>query len=82
MAICLHAAAETGQGLAEVGTHAVVLSVASEDELLVLSQKLTSRQVEHHMVREDWAPYFGACMAIGIPPGPRQKVLGGIALWR
>ena len=80
LAMAVHAAGETGPAV--VGTHAVVLSVASEDELQVLSQKLTLRSVEHHRVNEPDAPWNNALMALGLPPGPRCKVLGGIPLWR
>lgn len=80
MAMVVHAAGETGP--AEVGTHAVVLSVSNEDELRSLSEKLTRKGVEHHSVFEPDEPYFGALMALALPPGPRQKVLGGISLWR
>jgi hypothetical protein len=79
MAMVTHAAGETGPAV--VGTHAVVLSVDSEENLQVLSQKLAIKGIEHHLVFEPDAPFNGALMAIGLPPGPKQKALGHVPLW-
>ena len=79
MAMCCHAAGETGR--AEVGTHAVVLSVPNEAELLRVAERLQRRDVDFHLVKEPDAPFNGAAMAIGLPPGPRQRVLSGLPLY-
>lgn len=80
MAMVLHAAGETGP--AEVGTHAVVLSAESEYSLQSISEKLAKKSIDHHLVFEPDAPFNGALMAIGLPPGPKQKALGSLPLWR
>jgi peptidyl-tRNA hydrolase len=71
-----------GEGwLAPVGTHAVVLSVPNEAELLRVAERLQRRDVDFHLVREPWPPFNGAAMAIGLPPGPRQRALAGLDLF-
>ena len=74
-----HAAGETGPAV--VGTHAVVLSVPHEQALMSLSSALEARGVVHHIVYEPWAPWNGVAMAIGIPPGPKCKVLSNLKLY-
>lgn len=78
-AMITHAAGETGP--AEVGTHAVVLSVPNEEALVNVAAALEGRGVYHHVVTEPWEPYNGAAMAIGLPPGPRCKVLSRLSLY-
>jgi hypothetical protein len=79
MAMAVHAAGETGP--AEVGTHAVVLSVPNEQALKNLASALEARGHVHHCVHEPWAPWDGAMMAIGLPPGPKCKVLSNLKLF-
>ena len=77
--MAVHAAGESW--LAPVGTHAVVLSVSNEAELLHVAERLERRDVEFHLVREPDAPFLNAAMAIGLLPGPRQRALAGLSLY-
>lgn len=47
---------------------AVVLSTASECELVSLSRRLTVHGIEHVLVTEIDSPYCGAATAIGVRP--------------
>jgi peptidyl-tRNA hydrolase len=64
---------EEPQGLPE-GTHAVVLCVPGEEDLLRLAAKLEERGIAHVQIREPDAPYFGELLALGVVPLPRREV--------
>ncbi len=70
----VHAAGASSPGNIPSDTHAVVLAVADENELLELEQALFVAGISVHPVREPDAPYNGALMAIGIPPQPRTHI--------
>lgn len=76
LAQCVHAAGESAANL-EVppNTHAVVLSVENEAELLRLESKLLANGISIFAIREPDEPWSGALMAIGLPPQPRTKSL-------
>lgn len=71
----LHAAGESAK-LAELppGTHAVVLAVESQADLLELEAVLIAAGVQHVAVREPWAPWDNDLMAIGFPPQARENL--------
>ncbi len=70
----VHAAGESSPGALPPDTHAVVLQVADEAELLLVHQRLVDAGIAHVLVREPDAPYLGAAMAIGVPPQPRDNL--------
>lgn len=72
LAQTVHAAGESGPAIS--GTYAVVLSVPDESALLALSNRLTEANVFHHLIREPDAPYNGAAMTLGVPPGSRDNL--------
>lgn len=80
VAQAVHAAGETGP--APDGTNAVVLSVPGEPELRHVAALLTAKGILHKLIVEPDAPYLGAATAIGIPPGPRQRMLSALPLLR
>jgi len=70
----VHAAGESCEGLhLPSDTHAVVLGVPDERELLVLEKRLIEAQIPHRAIREPDPPWNGQLMAIGLVPGPREK---------
>lgn len=71
----VHAAGESSPGNLSEGTHAVVLGVHSEEELLVLEQKLLEFRVEYKAIREPDAGWNNQLMSIGISPTVKTPVL-------
>lgn len=69
----VHAAGESSPGNITPDTHAVVLAVRDELELLALERRLIEAGVVHIAIREADEPYYGALMAIGLPPGPQKQ---------
>lgn len=67
----VHAAGETSPGNLPANTHAVVLAVSGEQDLVDLAQRLEHAGVQHRLIREPDAPFNGAATALGIVPGPR-----------
>lgn len=63
-------------------THAVVLGVDGESELLALAERLTRFAIPYKIIREPDPPFLGAAMAIGVYPQRRssqtKKALGGL----
>jgi len=55
-------------------THAVVLAVEGEDELVALSARLERAGVPHKLIREPDAPFNGAATALGIVPCLRRPL--------
>lgn len=55
-------------------THAVVLTVEGEEELLRVSTMLNDESIPHRLIREPDAPFNGAATALGILPLPRERV--------
>jgi hypothetical protein len=69
----VHAAGESSPGNIPNDTHAVVLAVKDEQELLCLEARLLANGIPHIAIREVDEPYSGALMAIGLPPGPQKQ---------
>lgn len=63
-----HAAGESVKETVPPCTHAVVLSVESEDQLRKLSNTLEKQGVKHILIEEVDEPYTGQATAIGIEP--------------
>lgn len=77
----MHAAGESSPGNLPPDTHAIVLAVENEDQLLKLEDRLKRHDIPHKAIREP--DYDGALMAIGIVPMPRdivRKHVGSIGL--
>ncbi len=70
----VHAAGETGGRDLPENTHAVVLAVEDERELVKLADRLSVAGVPHRLIREPDAPFNGAATALGIVPGPRRPL--------
>ncbi len=74
MAQLLHAAGESSPGNLESGTFAVCLHARTEEQLLITHQKLTEAGIPSVLIREPDAPFCNQATAIGISPGPRERV--------
>ncbi len=61
----VHAAGESSPGNIPPDTHAVVLSVPDESELLLYAQLLARHEIQHVLIREPDPPYSGQAMALG-----------------
>ena len=72
----VHAAGESSFGNLPKNTHAVVLAVPGEENLLELEKQLLEAKIPHNAIREVDSPYNGQLMAIGICPTTRDKVKG------
>ena len=70
----VHAAAESSKGTT-TGTHAVVLEVPTESELLKLEARLRDARVPHSAFREQDPPYHGSLMSIGIEPVEDRRMV-------
>lgn len=76
LAQTVHAAGESspgGQALPP-DTHAVVLQVSGEPELLAVAEVLSKAGVKHVVIREPDSPFLGQAMTIGVEPQPRENV--------
>ena len=71
----VHAAGESSPGNLPEGTHAIVLGVQSEEELLRLEQRLIEFGVEHRAIREPDAGWNNQLMSIGLTPTVRTPAL-------
>lgn len=69
----VHAAGESALFKIPEGTHAVVLSVPNEDELLSLEQLLLDNSIPHRAIRESDSPWNGQIMAIGLIPSRKTE---------
>ena len=82
----VHAAGESPISTVPTGTHAVILSVPTEQKLLELEMKLINEGIEHTSIREPDVPYSGAITAIGLRPSIKtpkiKKVLSSLPLLR
>jgi hypothetical protein len=82
----VHAAGESSPGNLPEGTHAVVLGVQSEEELLKLEQKLIEFGVDHCAIREPDAGWNNQLMSIGLSPTVKtpamKKILSQLPLLR
>lgn len=80
-----HAAGWTG-GPEAVGARAVVVEARDETELATLAELLNQRSIAHEVIHEPDAPWFGAAMAIGVYPQPRdhntRRTLGRLTLYQ
>lgn len=81
----IHAAGESSPGNLPEGTIAIALSAKDEPHLLQIEAALKAEGIAHRAIREPDPPYFGALMAIGLPPqekpqGPAKKILGRLPL--
>ncbi len=70
----IHAAGESSPGNLSEGTYAIALAVPDEQGLKALIRELHDHRVEHVIIREPDAPYYGQLMAIGIVPRPRSTL--------
>lgn len=70
-----HAAGESSPGNLPPDTHAVILGVDSEAQLLEVAARLSEAGCEFVLIREPNAPWLGAAMAVGVRPQPRTKKL-------
>lgn len=64
----MHAVGESSKEPVPKGTHAVVVAVASEDNLRALAAKLKSKAIPFEMIEEVDDPYSGQATAIGVHP--------------
>lgn len=71
----VHAAGESSPGNLPEGTHAIVLGVQSEEELLILEQRLIEFEVEHRSIREPDAGWNNQLMSIGLTPTVKTPAL-------
>ena len=70
----VHAASETSPGCLPHGTHAVVLGVASEEELKSVSQLLRAAEIPHKPIVENDPPLANQWCAIGVSPMEKNKI--------
>lgn len=70
----VHAAGETSPGNLPDDTHAVVLAVDHEQDLVDLATRLERAGIAHKLIREPDAPFNGAATALGVAPGPRRPL--------
>lgn len=80
-----HASGESARLAPELppDTHAVVLTVPGEADLLEIAARLSIAGIPHIVIREPDAPYCGQATAIGVCPmerKPVRKVLGNLPL--
>jgi hypothetical protein len=84
MAMCCHAAGDSGLGLP--GTVAVVLQVADEAELLALWADIhapSDTRINDTLFFESDGEYAGQAMAIGyLSPQGKSGLLSHLRLWR
>ena len=69
-----HAAGESAPGDLPSGTHAIVLTSASELDLAKLADKLDAYGVDFVRIVEPDAPYYGALMVLGLRPRRKEEV--------
>lgn len=55
-------------------TTAIVLGVDSEEDLIILADKLADAGIEQSLITESDPPWNGQLMAIGIVPGERSSI--------
>lgn len=81
-----HAAGESATSPVPSGTHAVILSVPTEQKLLELELKLINEGIEHRAIREPDEPFNNQITAIGLVPTVKtpqiKKVLSSLPLLR
>lgn len=70
----VHAAGESAPGNLPEGTHAVVLTAASESDLARLAAKLDAYGIGFTRIHEPDAPHDGALMALGLHPRRKEEV--------
>lgn len=63
-----HASGESIRFPLPPDTHAVVLDIDDEEQLLELSRQLDRECINHKVIRETDAPYSGQAMSIGCEP--------------
>lgn len=71
---CVHAAGESSPGNIPHGTHAVVLTVPTEDALWAVAARLRLAGVSFVEVVEDVPPHAGELMALGLVPARKREV--------
>lgn len=64
----VHAAGESVKSPLPKGTHAIVLAVPNEAQLVRISESLTHAHIEHVLIEESDPPFTGERTAIGIRP--------------
>lgn len=69
----VHAAGESAIDQVPVGTYAIVLAT-DRAGLEELERMLLEESVPHAAIRENWEPYNGQLMAIGLTPAPKSEV--------
>jgi len=82
----VHAAGESVIFKIPEGTHAVVLSIKSEQKLLELEKKLLDAGIPHRAIREPDEPWNNQLMTIGLIPSKKtdkiKKLLSQLPLLR
>lgn len=74
LAQSIHAAGESSPGNLPAGTYAVALHASGVDELLQVHHDITQAGIPSVLICEPDAPYLGQPTAIGVEPGPRDRV--------
>lgn len=78
-AMMVHAAGESSPGNLPDDTHAVVLTVADESELMKLRLRLLANYIQHRAIIEPDPPLSGQLVAIGIVPARKEKLRAYLA---
>ncbi len=73
-----HASGESSPGNLPKATNAVVLSVATEADLMDLAARLSAAGVPHVLIEEPDAPWNGQATAIGLVPTVDKAALRAI----
>ena len=79
----VHAAGESPVERVKSGTHAVVLGVERESDLVQVSDALKLHGIPHTLIEEPDPPFCNQAMAIGVVPIEKSKVkrvLGRLSL--
>jgi hypothetical protein len=71
----VHAAGESSPGNIPSGTHAVVLGVKEELDLVKLEQKLKNNNIPHVSIREPDLGWNNQLMAIGLSPTYKTPII-------
>lgn len=68
LAQAVHAVGETLEAKHAPNTHAVVLAVDSESDLVLLAEALTAADIQHALIREPDPPWLHQATVIGLAP--------------
>lgn len=70
----IHAAGESSPGGLPEGTHAIALAARDSAHLDEIAQRLINAGVAVTRIIEDWPPFNGELLALGIAPSPRSSL--------